>query len=88
MHYVYVLQSSKDNRHYIGNIGNTGNLKKRLDEHNRNVMRSTKHRGPWQIIHREEFEDKTEALRREHYIKSLKGGNAFKKLLKNVVPIV
>ena len=83
MYYVYIIQSSKTGQYYIGS---TEDIDKRLNEHNRNIMRSTKHRGPWEIIYREECENRTHALEREHRIKSFKGGGGFKKLLKASSP--
>ena len=41
--YAYVLLSFKDNEHYIGY---TGNLRKRLEEHNSGKNFSTKSRRP------------------------------------------
>ena len=83
MHYVYVIQSTKSGKYYIGS---TEDLEKRLAEHNRNIMRSTKRRGPWKVIYTEKHETKTKALQREKRIKRLKGGNGFKRLMKNASP--
>ncbi len=77
MFYVYILQSKKDNRYYIGY---TSDLKARLDFHNSGRQRSTRHRIPFELIYYEEFQTKQEALKREKEIKSYKGGNSFKKL--------
>lgn len=40
-------------------------LKKGLSYHNSGKIRSTKHRRPFEIIYYEEFERKTDAIRRE-----------------------
>lgn len=78
MYYVYIIYSPRCKEYYTGS---TENILKRLAEHNRNIMRSTKHKGPWQVVYKEEFDIKTSALKREKQIKSYKGGVAFKKLI-------
>ena len=78
MYYVYILESVKSGRHYVGS---TSNLERRLTEHNEGKVKSTKRCRPWKIIYTEEFATKTEALKRERKIKSYKGGKAFKNLI-------
>jgi len=77
-YFVYVLKSQKDNKHYIGS---TSNIDKRLAFHNAGHQRSTRTRIPFILIYQEELATKQEALKRELYIKSLKGGEAFRKLI-------
>jgi putative endonuclease len=77
-YFVYVLQSQKDKKNYIGS---TSDIKKRIAFHNAGLQRSTRTRIPFELIYNEEFPSKWEALRRERYLKSLKGGEAFKKLI-------
>ena len=77
-HFVYILQSLKDSRYYIGE---TADVASRLLYHNAGKQRSTKSRTPFIIIFTEEFETRTEALQREKQIKRWKGGAAFKKLI-------
>ena len=78
MCFTYILKSEKDNKFYIGQ---TSNLKRRLEFHNLGKVQSTKSRVPLKIIHFEKFTTRGEAIKREKYLKSLKGGNEFKKLL-------
>ena len=80
MAWVYILQSLKDKKYYIGS---TGDLTRRLAEHNRGQNKSTKHRKPFKLIYQEEFEEISDAKNKEKIIKSYKGGNAFKKLINN-----
>ena len=75
---VYILQSEKTGRHYIGF---TSDLEKRLQYHNGGKNKSTKNDRPWRVIWREVFENKKDAWLREHQIKRFKGGEAFKKLI-------
>ena len=77
-YFVYVLNSQKDNKHYIGS---TSDVKKRLAFHNAGLQRSTRTRIPFELIYQEEYDLKQEAIKREHYIKSLKCGEAFRKLI-------
>ena len=77
-HFVYILQSFRDQRYYIGS---TSDLEKRLLYHNSGRQRSTRSRIPFKLIYNESFFTKSEALKRERYIKSLKGGEAFKRLI-------
>jgi putative endonuclease len=50
MYYVYVLKSKKDGKFYTGC---TGNLRKRLNEHNDGTARSTRYRTPFELVYYE-----------------------------------
>lgn len=76
---VYILKSLQNNKHYIGC---TDNLKRRLLEHNSGYNQSTSKDTPWVIVYSETFYNQQKAYAREKKIKSYKGGNAFKNLLK------
>jgi putative endonuclease len=58
----------------------------RLIFHNSGKQRSTKHPLPFILIYKEALINKEEALKIEKQIKKFKGGEAFKKLLGDVVP--
>jgi len=77
-YYVYVLQSLKDGKYYIGS---TADVSKRIEFHNAGLQRSTKHRIPFKLILVEKYDSKSKALKREMQLKSWKGGSAFKKLI-------
>jgi len=77
-HFVYILQSAKDLKYYIGS---TSDIKARLEYHNAGKQRSTKNRIPFILVFKEEHTSKLSALVREKQIKSFKGGMAFKKLI-------
>jgi len=76
MHYVYVLRSLKDGRLYTGS---TGDLRRRLDEHNKRQVEATKHMAPFEVVYYEACQSKYDALRREKYLKTIYG----KRYLKN-----
>ena len=80
MNYVYILRSQKDNGLYIGQ---TNNLIKRIKCHNYGMVKSTKSRKPLYLIYKERFESRGEAMKREIYLKKLKGGNELKRILKS-----
>ena len=70
MYYTYVLLSTKDGKFYTGC---TSNLRKRLEEHNKGMVQSTKHRIPLDLIYYEACICKEDAYRRERYLKTGKG---------------
>ncbi len=70
MFFVYVLQSERTGRLYIGS---TENLERRLAEHNTDLATATKNRGPWRLMHSEFFTTRKEAMARERYLKTGKG---------------
>jgi len=67
--HAYILRSRSTGRSYVGH---TGNLTKRIFEHNNQRTISIKNRGPWELYHSEAFETRSEASRRERQIKSMK----------------
>ncbi len=77
-YYLYILQSLKDNKYYIGS---TSDVEARLNFHNAGQQRSTKNRIPFRLVLFEQYESKATALKREKQIKKWKGGEAFKKLI-------
>jgi putative endonuclease len=77
MYYVYVLKNEAGN-HYVGY---TSDLLKRIKGHNSSKSRWTRKKGPWRLVHKEEYPTKREAQARERQIKRYKGGEAFQKLL-------
>ena len=79
MYTVYVLRNNLTGRHYIGS---TNNFERRISEHRRGHTKSTKQKGDWELVYKEKIETSAQAKQRERQIKSYKGGNAFKKLLR------
>ena len=80
MFYVYILQSLKDKKLYIGY---SSNLKRRLQEHKTGSSFSTKSRLPFELICYEAFRSADDARRRESYFKSSKGKSTLKQMLRN-----
>lgn len=75
---MYILQSIKSGKYYIGS---TDNLDKRLKRHNNGYSRYTKGKGPFKVVYKEEFASRAEAKKREYYIKSLKSRSAIERLI-------
>lgn len=59
MYFVYLLQSSVNNKYYIGSTGNVG---ERLKQHNAGKTRSIKAFIPYVLVGQKEFTTKTEAI--------------------------
>ena len=77
---VYVLESIKDKKRYIGF---TLNLKERIGDHNKGKVFSTNFRKPFRLIYAELCLDKIDAKRREHYLKTTGGRRFLVKRLRN-----
>jgi len=80
MYSVYILQSLKDGRSYVGY---SDNFERRFKEHNDGRSKSTKHRRPFKLILKEDFENEAEAKKRELYWKSGAGRRKLKEYFKN-----
>ncbi len=80
MFYNYLLKSENNDSLYTGY---TGDLKKRLKEHNQGLNKSTKPYIPWKIIYYEACLDIEDAKRREKYLKTTQGKRLLKRRLKD-----
>jgi len=66
-YYTYVLKSRKDSKLYIGF---TQDIEKRVEEHNKGLVESTRSRVPFDLLYYEACQSKEKALHREKYFKS------------------
>jgi len=66
MFYVYVLRSEKDGQMYIGS---TNDLQRRLVQHNRGEVFSTKSRLPFELVYYEAYKSEQDARKRESNLK-------------------
>jgi putative endonuclease len=78
MYSVYVLRNCSSGRQYTGY---TSDLKQRVGQHNHGITKSTKNRGQWEMVYQEEFATRSEAMKREKYLKSGKGREELKQIL-------
>lgn len=79
MYYVYLLQSEKNHQIYTGV---TNDLKRRIMEHKGGKVKTTNRLLPVYLIFYEAFLNKDDAMRRERYLKSAKGKNTIKLMLR------
>jgi putative endonuclease len=70
MFYVYVLCSQSSGKLYIGQ---TGDIKRRLKEHQTGLARYTHGKGPWELMFAEEYQTRSEAMARERFLKTGRG---------------
>ena len=83
MKYFVYLLLSQEGYHYIGH---TPDLDRRLSEHNSHTNHSTKHGNNWKIIYTEELSSRSEAMKREKWLKSGVGREWAKKNIKEWSP--
>jgi putative endonuclease len=83
-YFVYVLKSVNFNKFYVGQ---TENIRKRINEHNSGKTRSIKAFIPYDLIYYELFDLRKDAVRREKYLKSGAGREYLKNRLHNA-PVV
>ncbi|MBU0706802.1 GIY-YIG nuclease family protein [Patescibacteria group bacterium] len=67
MFYVYYLISTVNKDLYIGS---TNNIKNRFIKHNKGKVGSTKAYKPWKMLGYESFSTRSEAMRRERFLKT------------------
>jgi putative endonuclease len=77
---VYVLQSLASGKVYAGF---PADLVQRVGQHNSGITESTKCRGPWCLVYREEYPNGAEAMRREKHLKSGRGREELRLILKH-----
>ena len=80
MFYVYVIKSKKDGMCYTGS---TPDLKRRITEHNKGLVRSTVPRRPFILIYYEAYRSEKDARLRESRLKDYK--RAFNQLRQRIV---
>jgi putative endonuclease len=66
MYYLYILKSLKDLGYYIGT---SDDVQGRLINHNKGKTKSIKHRVPFILKYTEQYQTKTEARKREIFLK-------------------
>ena len=85
MHYAYIVKCS-DGTYYTGY---TNDLEKRLLAHNAGKgAKYTRNRVPVEMVYFEEYEDKSEAMKREYAIKRLTRKQKEKLISGKVLPAV
>lgn len=80
MWYVYILKSLVNDRLYTGS---TNNLKRRLKEHNSGHSKYTSLTKPFKLVYQETYLTRIEARRRELFLKTGKGRELLKSLIRD-----
>ncbi|MDZ7786496.1 MAG: GIY-YIG nuclease family protein [Candidatus Saccharibacteria bacterium] len=84
IHYVYVLKGTSSGKFYTGC---TSDLRKRYNEHQSGLNKSTKNRGPYELIYYEACMDAKDAFTREKYLKTGMGKRYLKNRLKRFLAL-
>ena len=79
MNCIYILQSKKNGKYYIGS---TNNLDRRIAEHNSGKTRSSKYLRPLRLVFKKEFEALKKAREIESKLKKLKNRNIIDTIVK------
>ena len=80
MFYVYILESLKDGRFYVGQ---TDNLIERFQQHQHGSSRSTKGHRPWWMPYYETHPTRREAIRRERELKRKKSAASLRRVVQS-----
>ncbi len=80
MAYVYILESLRDGRYYIGS---TVNLDNRLKHHKAGYTHSTKRFGDVELVFKQEFDTVQRARHIEKRLKKLKRKDYLKKIIED-----
>jgi len=80
MFYVYILQSLKSKKLYVGF---TADLRRRLNEHNSGLSSSTKYSIPWNLVYYEDYQSERDARVREKKLKQFK--NSYSHLKNRII---
>jgi len=81
MYYAYVLLLKNKTLYK----GSTGDLKTRYEKHKLGGVASTKHKRPLKLIHYEGYLLKSDAQRREKFLKTTEGGRLLKRQLRDIL---
>jgi putative endonuclease len=78
MYSVYVIESSEGKLY----TGQTNNITRRLFEHNSGLSKTTKAGTNWRLVYSEQYSSRSEAIRRERWLKTGVGRDYLKAKLK------
>lgn len=81
MYYLYILKLSNSKLY----TGSTSNLKRRLLEHKSGKVKSTKSFTPLKLIHTEIYVLKSDAQRREKFLKTTEGKRLLRQQIRDIL---
>jgi putative endonuclease len=77
---VYVIQSEKDGRLYVGM---SENVEQRVRQHNKGMTVSTRFYKPWKLVFVEDYPNRIAARKREKFLKAGSGKEYIKNWLRS-----
>jgi putative endonuclease len=80
MAHVYILQSEKNGRYYIGS---TNDLGRRLKQHQSGLVKATKFILPLKLVFAQEFSNLEDARSIEYKLKSFKSRKVIEQIIKD-----
>ena len=78
---VYILYSESADRYYVGS---TQSLSDRMKRHNDGRSKATKGGVPWKLMYQESYSSRSEAVKREKAIKSIKSRQNLEDLIQGI----
>ena len=78
MYFVYIIKSEKDGSFYIGY---TSDLDRRMIFHNSGESVYTSKKVPWKLVYTESFDNKSDAIKRERFLKRQRNRVFYEKLI-------
>ena len=81
MYYVYIIALSNNTLY----TGSTDDMRRRIKEHDGGKVNSTKHKRPLHLIHYEAYLLKSDAARREKYLKTTEGKRFLRQQIKDLL---
>ena len=79
--YIYIIQSEKNGKYYTGS---SQDPIERLQQHNWSRTPSTKTGIPWNLVYTEEFNTRSDAIKREYDIKKKKSRKYIEYLIRTL----
>ena len=77
-YFVYIIYNKSNDKFYIGQ---TNDIDRRIFEHNNKKTNFTsKYSGAWDLVYKEFFSDRTEAIKRENFLKRQKNKEFYRKI--------
>ncbi len=78
--YLYILFSPSANQYYVGSCED---ISVRLEQHNTGRNKSTKIGAPWELKKLETYNTRSEAMKREAFIKRMKSRKFIEQVIGN-----
>lgn len=81
MYYVYILLLNNKQLY----VGSTNNWPRRIVEHESGKVKSTSNRRPIKLIHIERYLLKSDAIRRERFLKTTEGKRLLRQQIRDIL---